>query len=163
MKPNIVQACKGIWLILCNSALRWVVLGKFGLFYDLYYSWFISYHLKLTTVPFENDMPRISAAIWHWKHCHAALPYTNNRGRWQNLKQKKASVGRKKKKNISLFLFNVNVNVLKRTSLQALWNILQSLKHWRRVVLSSVNIRNDFWNSYGESQSFYSIILSNET
>ena len=31
----------------------------------------------------------ISTVIWHWMHCHSALPYTNNRGKWQNLMQKK--------------------------------------------------------------------------
>ena len=97
---------------------------------------------------FENDMSMISAAIWHWMHCHSALPYTNNRGKWQNVKQKKRiSVGKKRiLKNISLLFFGVNVNVLKRTSLQALWNMLQPLKHWRRVVLSSINIKKWFLN-----------------
>ena len=32
--------------------------------------------LKLITMTFENDKPMISAAIWHWMHCHSALPYT---------------------------------------------------------------------------------------
>ena len=31
----------------------------------------------------------ISTVIWHWMHCHSALPYTSNRGKWQNLMQKK--------------------------------------------------------------------------
>ena len=31
----------------------------------------------------------ISTVIWHWMHCHSALRYTNNRGKWQNLMQKK--------------------------------------------------------------------------
>ena len=89
---------------------------------------------------FEYDISMISAAIWHWMHYHSALPYTNNRGKWQNLKQKKISAGKKRiLKNISLFFFGANVNVLKRTSLQALWNMLQPLKHWRRVVLNSIN------------------------
>ena len=58
---------------------------------------------------------------------------------------KKIPVGRKKiLRNISLLFFGVNVNVLKRTSLQALWNMLQSLRHWRRVVLSSIIIKKWF-------------------
>ena len=44
---------------------------------------------------FENDMPMISAAIWHWMPYHSALSYTNNRGKWQNLKQKKILSGEK--------------------------------------------------------------------
>ena len=45
----------------------------------------------------------------------------NNRGKWQNLKQEKFSVGRKRiLKNISLLFSGVNVNVIKRTSLHAL-------------------------------------------
>ena len=74
----------------------------------------------------------------------------NNREKWQNLNQEKISVGRKRIfKKISLLFFGVNVNVLNRTSLKALWNMLQPLKHWRRVVLM---IRNHFLISYGESQ-----------
>ena len=74
----------------------------------------------------------------------------NNRGKCQNLNQEKISVGRKRIfKKISLLFFGVNVNVLNRTSLKALWNMLQPLKHWRRVVLM---IRNHFLISYGESQ-----------
>ena len=103
--------------------------------------------LKLTTMTFENGMLRISAAIWHWMHYHSALPYRNNRGKWQNLKQKKISIGKKRiSKNISLLFLEVNVNVRKRTSLQALWNMLQPLKHWRKVVLSSINIKKWFLN-----------------
>ena len=104
--------------------------------------------LKLTTMAFENDMSVISAAIWHWMYYHSALPYTNNKGKWQNLKQKKKSSVKKKRilKNTSLLFFGVNVNVLKRTRLQALWNMLQPLKHWRRLVLSSINIKKWFLN-----------------
>ena len=69
----------------------------------------------------------------------------NNRGKWQNFKQEKTFVGRKRiLKNISLLFFGVNVNIIKRTSLQPLWNMLQPLKHWRRVVLSSSNIKKWF-------------------
>ena len=50
---------------------------------------------KLTTVIFENDMPKISAAIWHWIRCHSALPQTNKREKWQNLNQKKFLSGEK--------------------------------------------------------------------
>ena len=45
--------------------------------------------LKLTTMTIENDMSMISVAIWHWMHCHSALPCSNKREKWQNLKQKK--------------------------------------------------------------------------
>ena len=48
----------------------------------------------------------------------------NNRGKCQNLNQKEISVGRKIiSKKISLLFFSVNLNVLKRTSLQDLWNM----------------------------------------
>ena len=58
---------------------------------------------------------------------------------------KKIPIGRKRTlRNISLLFFGVNFNVLKRTSLQALWNMLQSLKHWQRVVLSSIAINKWF-------------------
>ena len=53
--------------------------------------------LKLTTMAFENDMSVISAAIWHWMHYHSALPYTNNKGKWQNLQQKKKKFCQEKK------------------------------------------------------------------
>ena len=33
-------------------------------------------YLKLTAMKFGNDIPMISTAIWHWMHCHSALPYT---------------------------------------------------------------------------------------
>ena len=96
---------------------------------------------------FENDMSMISAAIWHWMHCHSALPYTNKRGKWHNIKHKKKFFWEKKNfKKYSLLFFGVNVNVLKLSSLQALWNMLQPLKHWRRVVLSSINIKKWFLN-----------------
>ena len=103
--------------------------------------------LKLTTMTFENDMSMISAAIWHWMHCHSALPYINNRKKRQNVKQKKKFCREKKnfKKYFITFLRR-NVNIFKRTSLQALWNMLQPLKHWRRVVLSSYNIKKWFLN-----------------
>ena len=139
----------------------------------------------------ENDMPMISAAIWHLMHCHSALPYSkslnsgqprvlknlsvfercpllggnlknivtfgtkrfarsslynilDNRGKWQNLKQEKLSIGRKR---IALLFFGVvNGNVLKQARLQALWNMLQSLKYWRRVVLRKINIKKWFPN-----------------
>ena len=96
-------------------------------------------------------MPIISAAIWHWMHCHSALPYTNNRGKWKNVmqkKKKKKKFCRKKRvlKNISLLFFGVNVNVLKRTSLQAPWNMLELLKHGRRKLLNSINIKKWFLN-----------------
>ena len=52
-------------------------------------------------------------------------------------------------KKISLLSFEANVNTLKRTSLQALWNMLQPLKHQRRIVLI---LRNDFLTLYGEWQ-----------
>ena len=71
----------------------------------------------------------------------------NNGGKWQNLKQEKISVGRKEfLKKLLLLLFGVNVNVYKQTSLQALWKILQLLKHWRKVVSSSINIKKWFLN-----------------
>ena len=74
----------------------------------------------------------------------------SNRGKWQNLNQERISVGRKIIfKKISLLFFGVNVNVLKWTSLQALWNMLQALKHQRRVVPI---LRNDFLTLYGEWQ-----------
>ena len=41
---------------------------------------------------------------------------------------------------------SVNVNVLKWTSLQFLWNMLQSLKDRREVVFSSINIKKWFLN-----------------
>ena len=65
----------------------------------------------------------------------------------QQGKVKKCYAKKKKRilKNILLLSFGVNVNVLKRSSLQTLWNMLQPLKHWRRVIL-----RNDFWTSYWE-------------
>ena len=59
--------------------------------------------------------------------------------------KKKNPVGKKRiLRDISLLFFRVNVNVLKQTSLQALWNMLQSLKNRRRLVLSSVNIKKWF-------------------
>ena len=59
--------------------------------------------------------------------------------------KKKNPVGKKRiLRDISLLFFRVNVNVLKQTSLQALWNMLQSLRHWRRVVLSSIIIKKWF-------------------
>ena len=39
---------------------------------------------------------------------------------------------------------SVKILIKKRTSLQALWNMLQSLKHWQRVVLSSIAINKWF-------------------
>ena len=70
-----------------------------------------------------------------------------NRGKWQNLKQKKISVGKKRIfKKLSLLFFDVNINVYKQISLQALWKMLQLLKHWRKVVLSSINIKKWFLN-----------------
>ena len=98
---------------------------------------------------FENDMSMISAATWHWMHCYSALPYTKNSRKWQNVKQKKKKNSVRKKwilKNILLFFFGLNVNVLKQTSLQALWNMLQPLKHWERIVLTSINIKKWFPN-----------------
>ena len=78
--------------------------------------------------------------------------------KWQNLKQKKISVGRKRiLKNTSSLFFGVNVKVLKRTSLQALWDMLQPLKHWRRVVFSSINIKKWFLKVIRE----ITVILSN--
>ena len=78
----------------------------------------------------------------------------NNRGKLQE----KISFGRKIiLKNISLLFFGVNVNVLKWTSLQALWNTLQPLKHWRKVVLSNINIKKCFLNLIREM----TMILSN--
>ena len=72
---------------------------------------------------------------------------SNNRVKWQNLKQEKISAGRKIIfKKISLLFFGVNLNVLEQTSLQALWNMSQLLKHWPRVlVLSSININIKKW------------------
>ena len=59
--------------------------------------------------------------------------------------KKKNPVGKKRiLRDISLLFFRVNVNVLKQTSLQALWNMLQPLKHWESVVLSSINIKKWF-------------------
>ena len=46
----------------------------------------------------------------------------------------------------ALYFFDVNVNVLKRTSLQVLWKMLQTLKDWWRVVLSSINMKKWFLN-----------------
>ena len=64
---------------------------------------------------FENDIPMIIAAIWHWIHG------LNNKGKWESLKGEKNSVGRKWIfKKISLLFFGVNVNVFKRTSLQTI-------------------------------------------
>ena len=71
----------------------------------------------------------------------------NNKGKWKNPKQANIPVWRKSVfKKISLLFFSVIVNVIKWTSLQALWNMLQPLKHWRRVVLSSINIKKWFLN-----------------
>ena len=93
-----------------------MVLGNFGLFYDLYFL----HDLKLTTMAFENDgylklnaLP-LSLTIYN---------ILNKRGKWQNLNQEKISVRRKIIfKKISLLFFVANVNVLRRTSLQALRN-----------------------------------------
>ena len=105
------------------------------------------YHIQTTGESDKSDMSIISIAIWHWMHCQSALPYTSNRGRWQNLKQKKHFCLEKKNfKKCSLLFFGVNVNFLKRTSLQALWNILQPSEHWRRVVLSSIDVKKWFLN-----------------
>ena len=119
--------------------------------------------LKLTTVTFKNDMPIISTAIWHGIHCHSALPYTGDDSEQQTtgesdkiLSKKKVLSGEKE-----LLFFGVNVNVLKRTSLQALWNMLQHLKHWQRAVLSSINNKKGFLN-FIRGITFYPIILSNE-
>ena len=69
----------------------------------------------------------------------------NNRGKWQNLKQEKISAGRKRIfKKLSLLFFGVNVNVYKQISLQALWKMLQPLKHWWKIGLSSINIKGLF-------------------
>ena len=97
--------------------------------------------------------------IWHandfWEYLTLnalSLSFTiyntlNNIGKWQNLQQEKISVGRKRIfKKLSLLFFGVNINVYKRTSLQALWRMLQPLKHWRKVVLSSINIKKWFLN-----------------
>ena len=71
----------------------------------------------------------------------------NNRGKWQNLKQEKISVARKRIfKKLSLLFFGLNVNIYTRTSLQVLWKMLQPLKHWRKVVLSSIDIKKWFLN-----------------
>ena len=135
------------------------------------------YHIQTTGESNKSDMSIISTAIWHWMHCHSALPYTNNRGKWQKwhvnyfysylalnalslsftiykqqkgdkiLSKRNISVWKKRiLKNVSLLFFGVNVNFLKRTSLQALWNILQPSEHWRRVVLSSIDIKKWFLN-----------------
>ena len=54
----------------------------------------------------------------------------NNRGKRQNLNQENISVGGKIIfKKIPLLFFGVNINFLKRTSLEALWNMLQPIKH----------------------------------
>ena len=53
----------------------------------------------------------------------------NKREKCQNLNQEKISVEIKTIfRNISLLFFGVNVNVVKRISLQVIWNMLQSLK-----------------------------------
>ena len=77
------------------------------------------------------------------------LYHIQTTGESDKMLSKKKNFCRKKKrilKNISLLFFAININVLKRTSLQALWNMLQSLKHWWRVVLSSINIKKWFLN-----------------
>ena len=101
-----------------------MVLGNFGLFYDLYFL----HDLKLTTMAFENDgylklnaLP-LSLTIYN---------ILNKRGKWQNLNQEKISVRRKIIfKKISLLFFGANVNALRRTSLQALRNTSTNIKKW---------------------------------
>ena len=65
----------------------------------------------------------------------------------ERVKQEKISVGRKRIfKKLSQLFFGVNFNVYERTSLQALCKMLQPLKHWRKVVVSSINIKRWFLN-----------------
>ena len=114
--------CQCILLILGDFSWSWMVLGNFGLFYDLYFL----HDLKLTTMAFENDgylklnaLP-LSLTIYN---------ILNKRGKWQNLNQEKISVRRKIIfKKISLLFFGANVNVLRRTSLQVLRNTSTNIK-----------------------------------
>ena len=57
----------------------------------------------------------ISAVIWHWMHCHSALPYTNNRGKWQNLMQKKFLSGEMNLSKTNRFSAEEAKNYIPRT------------------------------------------------
>ena len=63
--------------------------------------------------------------------CHSAFPYTTFQTTWESRKiltEKRFLSGEKKIKKISLLFFGENVKVLKRTSPQALRNMLKPLK-----------------------------------
>ena len=57
----------------------------------------------------------ISAVIWHWMHCHSALRYTNNRGKWQNLMQKKFLSGEMNLSKTNRFSAEEAKNYIPRT------------------------------------------------